>query len=98
MTGNINLQNAKNTKNDEFYTQYEDVKKELSYYKKHFFGKTVYCNCDDPERSNFWMFLHKNFSALGLKKLIATFYNFKQENPRLKSWDESVRLETYGLF
>ena len=62
-------------KNDEFYTRMEDIAKELSNYKKHFKDKVIFCNCDDPEWSNFWIFLHQNFSDYGLKKLIATHYN-----------------------
>ena len=50
---NKNLYNAKESKNDEFYTQLEDIKKELSYYRHHFEGKVVFCNCDDPYESNF---------------------------------------------
>ena len=45
---NTNLNNAKREKNDEFYTQLEDIEKELSYYTSHFKDKVVYCNCDDP--------------------------------------------------
>ena len=68
------LRKAKKNKNDEFYTQLEDIEKELEYYKKHFKGKVVYCNCDDPTISNFYKFFAKNFKVLGLKKLIASCY------------------------
>lgn len=72
---NGNLHKAKQTKNDEFYTQLTDIEKELMHYKEHFKDKIVYCNCDDPEWSNFWKYFHLNFAHLGLKKLIATFYH-----------------------
>lgn len=72
---NGNLHKAKVNKNDEFYTQLTDIEKELMHYKEHFNGKIVYCNCDDPEWSNFWKYFHLNFAHLGLKKLIATFYH-----------------------
>lgn len=72
---NKNLHKAKTTKNDEFYTQLTDIEKELMHYKEHFKDKIVYCNCDDPEWSNFWKYFHLNFAHLGLKKLIATFYH-----------------------
>ena len=72
---NKNLHKAKNAKNDEFYTQLTDIEKELMHYKEHFKDKIVYCNCDDPEWSNFWKYFHLNFAHLGLKKLIATFYH-----------------------
>lgn len=71
---NSNLHAAKSAKNDEFYTQYSDIAEELKHYKEHFKGKVVYCNCDDPEWSNFWKYFHNNFRSLGLKKLIATHY------------------------
>ena len=75
MSKNANLNKAKNAKNDEFYTRLEDIEKELNEYDpKVFKAKTIYCNCDDPTRSNFWVFFHRNFNRLGLKKLIATHY------------------------
>lgn len=66
---------AKTNKNDEFYTQLTDIEKELRYYRKHFRGKTVFCNCDDPFESNFFKYFVLNFNRLGLKKLIATCYS-----------------------
>ena len=74
MAENSNLLKAKTAKNDEFYTQLTDIEKELKHYKEHFKGKTIFCNCDDPKRSNFWKYFHSNFKHLGLKKLIATHY------------------------
>tara|TARA_R110002049_G_scaffold288687_1_gene471307 strand:- start:3137 stop:3322 length:186 start_codon:yes stop_codon:yes gene_type:complete len=53
---NKSLRKAKNTKEDEFYTQLSDIEKELKHYKKHFKDKVVYCNCDDPRVSNFFHF------------------------------------------
>lgn len=75
MAKNDNLHKAKDAKNDEFYTTIEDVAEELRHYKKHFAGKVVLCNCDDPTWSAFWRYFHLNFSELGLKKLIATHYD-----------------------
>ena len=54
---NNNLHAAKAAKNDEFYTQLSDIEQELKHYTRHLKGKTVYCNCDDPEWSNFFRFL-----------------------------------------
>lgn len=68
------LKIAKKHKSDEFYTQLCDIERELQYYKNHFKGKVVYCNCDDPEKSNFFRYFVKNFHALGLKKLLASCY------------------------
>ena len=72
---NKSLKKAKKVKNDEFYTQLSDVSEELRHYKKHFKGKTVFCNCDDPTWSAFWKYFHLNFEVLGLKKLISTHYD-----------------------
>ena len=71
---NSNLTKAAKAKNDEFYTLIADIEKELKHYKKEFFGKVVYCNCDDPFESNFFKYFAANFNSLGLKKLITTSY------------------------
>lgn len=69
-----NLCNAKAAKKDEFYTQLTDIEKELRHYKEHFKDKIIFCNCDDPEYSNFWEYFRLNFKQLKLKKVIATHY------------------------
>lgn len=74
MAGNQNLNVANKAKKDEFYTQLPDIENELRHYKKHFKGKSVFCNCDDPYESNFFKYFAMNFNALGLKKLVATCY------------------------
>lgn len=71
---NLNLNKARAVKNNEFFTLYEDVEEEILCYKDELKGKTVYCNCDDPNKSAFWKFLHLNFDHLNLKELIATYY------------------------
>ena len=71
---NSNLSAAKRAKNDEFYTQLTDIEKELYHYRDFFRDKVVFCNCDDPEYSNFWKYFQMNFLFLGLKKLISTHY------------------------
>ena len=53
---NKNLRKAAKNKNDEFYTQLTDIEKELGHYKKYFKGKTIFCNCDDPQESDFWKY------------------------------------------
>ena len=75
MPANANLHKAKDTRNDEFYTQYDDVASELQYYADYFKDKVVYCNCDRPELSAFWKYFHMYFNTLNLKKLIATYYD-----------------------
>jgi len=78
------LSKAKNGKNDEFYTQYHDIEKEMSAYlefnPKAFSGKTVLLPCDDPEWSNFTKFFAQNFERFGLKKLISTSYAVESKN------------------
>jgi hypothetical protein len=75
---NINLSAARKAKNDEFYTQFHDIQKEIEAYiefdKNVFKGKVVYCNCDDPFESNFFKYFVLNFKRLGLKSLITTSY------------------------
>jgi len=75
---NKNLTNAKKVKNDEFYTQYTDIQKEIEAYLEYnpdaFRSKVVYCNCDDPFESNFFRYFVLNFNKLRLKQLITTSY------------------------
>jgi hypothetical protein len=75
------INKAKKINNDEFYTLYEDVEKELSMYAQNIWrDKVVFCNCDDAvdddERrtSAFALYFIRNFKKLGLKKLICTHY------------------------
>ena len=72
---NKNLSAAKMAKKDEFYTEMTDIERELQYYWSFFFGKVVFCNCDDPYESNFFKYFALHFNHLGLKKLICTCYN-----------------------
>ena len=73
-----NLKKARRLKNDEFYTQYSDIQKEiekyLDYNSNTFRKKVVYCNCDDPFESNFFRYFALNFNRLGLKQLITASY------------------------
>jgi len=71
---NKSLTRANKAKNDEFYTHLTDIEKELGHYTEHFKDKIVFCNCDDPEESNFWKYFSLNFEFLKLKKLIATHF------------------------
>ena len=81
---NTNLSKAKSAKNDEFYTQYADIQKEVNAYLDYdanvFRGKTVLLPCDDPEWSNFTKFFAQNFERFGLKKLISTSYAIESKN------------------
>ena len=81
---NAKLSEAKNAKNDEFYTQYEDIQREINAYLEYnpdvFRGKTVLLPCDDPEWSNFTRFFAQNFENFGLKKLISTSFAHESKN------------------
>lgn len=73
-----NLNNARTNKNDEFYTRFDTINDEINTnehgYRPFFKDQIVYCNCDDPEESNFWKFFKAVFKAYGIKKLISTHY------------------------
>jgi len=86
---NKNLHKAMEAKKDEFYTQLSDIENELKNYKKHFKGKVVFCNCDDPRVSNFFHYFSHKFEELGLKKLITTCY--KSQNADLFSQNDSEK-------
>lgn len=81
---NSNLGTAKENKNDEFYTQFADIQKEVNAYMEYdpnlFKDKTVLLPCDDPEWSNFTKFFAQNFQRFGLKKLISTSYAYNSKN------------------
>lgn len=85
---NTNLSRAKTGKNDEFYTQFADIQKEVNAYIDYnpnaFRGKTILLPCDDPEWSNFTKFFAQNFEEYGIRKLISTSY--APESKKIKSW------------
>ena len=94
---NKSLSSAKTNKEDEFYTQLSDIEKELKHYRNFFQDKVVYCNCDDPRISNFFVYFSLNFEKLGLKKLITTCY--KNQSIDLfsqKDKEQAVYLEYNG--
>ena len=78
MANNESLKRAKKEKDDEFYTEYSDIEKEMNAYLEYnpnvFKNKTILLPCDDPEWSNFTRYFAQNFELLGLKKLISTSY------------------------
>ena len=63
---NANLHRAKDARNDEFYTKYEDIEAELCHYHTQLNGKSVFCNFDNPQKSAFWKYLHEHFEQIGL--------------------------------
>lgn len=94
---NSGLSKARDAKQDEFYTQLSDIEKELKHYKKHFKGKVVYCNCDDPRVSGFFHYFSYNFEKLGLKKLITTCYKSGERDLfSASNTDRAIMLEYTG--
>ena len=93
MAKNSNLGAAKAAKNDEFYTQYEDIEREMNAYLEYdenvFRGKTVLLPCDDPEWSNFTKYFAQNFERFGLKKLISTSYAIESKSINL-DWEPTL--------
>ena len=94
---NKNLTNAKREKNDEFYTQFSDIQKEIEAYLEYnpntFKDKVVYCNCDDPYESNFFGYFVLNFNKLKLKQLITTSYKPSPiANTQLQLFGDSATL------
>lgn len=77
------LGNARKNKNDEFYTQFSDIQKEMNAYLEYnpnvFRDKTILLPADDPEWSNFTKFFAQNFERFGLKKLISTSYAYESK-------------------
>lgn len=92
---NSNLLLARKTKNDEFYTLYDDIELEVMKYRKQFKDKVVYLPCDDPaeKQSEFWSFFVNNFEAFGLKKLIATHYD--ENGKAYKIWIDGDIIDGY---
>lgn len=95
---NDSLQQAKRVKNDEFYTVYDYIQKEINAYIEYnpdtFRDKVVLCPCDDPEWSNFTKFFAQNFEMLGLKKLISTSYSMESKKAKYEQYHQMTIFET----
>lgn len=106
MSKNENLHSAKDAKNDEFYTQYNDIESEMNAYVEFnpdvFRGKTILLPCDDPEWSNFTKYFAANFERFGLKKLISTSYAKGAGNKQLTLFElesplyDETKHDTHG--
>lgn len=73
-SGNATLNRAFIVRQDEFYTQYEDVAAEILQHREQLKGKSVLCNCDDPFESAFFRFFALHFEKFGLGRLVSTCY------------------------
>ena len=95
---NDSLQQAKRVKNDEFYTVYDYIQREINAYIEYnpdtFKDKVVLCPCDDPEWSNFTRFFAQNFETLGLKKLISTSYSMQSKKQKYEQYHQLSLFET----
>ncbi len=83
------LNTAKKSRDDEFYTLLTDIDKELIHYKDVFVGKTIYCNCDNPAKSNFVKWFYMRFNILHLKRIIVTAYDSDTYNGGGYYWDSN---------
>lgn len=81
---NLKLKKAKKAKNDEYYTYYKDIEKEMEIYKEYLKNKIIYLPCDNPEFSNFYKYFKDKFNYLELKKLICTYLD---EEPKIYIFD-----------
>lgn len=106
MATNANLGAAKESKSDEFYTQYSDIEAEMNAYVEFnpdvFRNKTILLPCDDPEWSNFTKYFASNFERFGLKKLISTSYAKGSSNKQITIFElesplyDKAKHETHG--
>lgn len=95
------VRKAKDIKNNEFYSLYEDIEKEMEFHKDHLRGRVIYCPCDDYRWSNFKKYFYDHFKDLGIKKLICTNYDLGDGAYRYEydGVDETVtRLKGNGDF
>ena len=99
MPKNSGLSNANKNKQDEFYTQYTDIQKEVNAYLEYnpdvFRGKTILLPCDDPEWSNFTKFFAQNFERFGLKKLISTSYAMDKKKEKYEQYGVIYQLSLF---
>ncbi len=96
---NNDLLAAKRGQNDEFYTSIEVINAELQHYTKHFENKVIFCNCDDPEWSNFYKFLSMKQKQWKIKKLIFTHFEKEKQHSYALILDKNgnkTRIELNG--
>ena len=88
------LAKANKDKKNEFYTQYDDIEREMNAYyeynKNVFKDKVVLLPCDDPEWSNFTRYFVSNFDRFGLKKLISTSYALSSGNEKTTDFEKTA--------
>ena len=87
------INKAKKQKNDEFYTQYSDIEKELEHYdKEKFKDKVIYLPCDRPI-SNFVAYFKEHYDDYKYKELVYT-YIAKEENEEVFEYSFDGKQET----
>ncbi len=92
-TAIAHMQGAKDAGDDEFYTRRADIEEELQHYEHHFKGKVVYCNCDDPEWSQFYKYFSDNYDRLGLFGLHTNHYDPATGKGDFRSAEARAKLE-----
>lgn len=97
MSGQSSLRAAKDLKNDEYYTRMVDVEEELNHYWSQFKNRVIYCPCDDPEWSNFWLYFKTHFNEIGLERLISTHYVSEGQSYKLEfDGENEIRTDLDG--
>ena len=87
------LNKAKKAKNDEFYTQYSDIQKELEHYDKaKFEDKVIYLPCDRQE-SNFVAYFKEHYEEYMYKELVYTYIE-REENEEVFAYRFDGKKET----
>ena len=87
------LNKAKKAKNDEFYTQYSDIQKELEHYDKaKFEDKVIYLPCDRP-KSNFVAYFKEHYEEYKYKELVYTYIE-REENEEVFAYRFDGKKET----
>lgn len=87
------LNKAKKAKNDEFYTQYSDIEKELEHYdKEKFKDKVIYLPCDRPQ-SNFVAYFKEHYENYKYKELVYTYIAI-EENEEVYAYRFDGNTET----
>ena len=94
---NIHLIRAKHSLDDEFYTSYEHAKQVITPFAKHFSGKSILCNCDNPDTSEVFDFMRDSFDAFKLSKLVGVGYGSRMQ-VITKDGIEDIEVKNNGDF
>lgn len=96
MKSNKALNQAKETKNDEFYTNFMDICNEVEKYREWLRGKVVYLPCDSQD-SMFWDYFVRAYMDLDLAGLYCTFRAKEEETALLSRYVGLTQTDTTEL-